>query len=281
MPPKKTAALAVVSDPKFIAARTQGIRISSPLADMVESLEIHNEDDFLEADNILAQIRHGRAVWATKIDPIKSPLKRAQDAAKQAMDGVKALDAEIDLPMERLELQVKGKMAEYRREEDRQIEAAKLEQERKARELEAEAHRKELASAHAQTAQMKARLEQARADLAAQAEEVRGEAEDIKPTAAANSSTRWTDKCRIEDIGKFLASMMDIGGNGDTVVCVADYTPSDGVYKMKEPPLSLFTHPKVMAAIQVELNKIFAATPGVVKSWPGIVVFKDVSIAGR
>lgn len=266
---KNTATALVLTDPKLVAARTEGIKMSSSLAEAVDAITIIDEDSYVDADGMLGQIRNVRAKWRVKVDPIISPLKRAIDAAKLAMAGAKKLDEDIDGPMAELEAAIKEKMRYYKLvDEPKKLQAKRDEETRLAREAQEEADRKDIAAQNARTAGMRARLEEARATLQVQAAVHEEAAEDIKPVQAASSSARFTEKCRITDLEKFLKGMQE-------------YTSADGVMKMQHPPYKLLRREKVMAAIQVELNKVWSSTPGVVKSWPGVEVYKDVSIAGR
>lgn len=269
MATKRKPSALVLTDPKLVAARTEGIKIASPLSDAVDAIAIKDEDSYLDADNMLGQIRHARAKWRVKMDPILQPLKRAIDAAKLAMEGAKQLDGDIDGPMAELEVKVKEKMRFYKLvDEPRMLREKQAEADAEIQADLREAERKDEQAQHATTAGMRARLEQARVALLTRVEETQESVEDIRPVQAASSTARFTKKCRIKNLEVFLKGMQE-------------YSSADGVMKMAHPPYELLRREKVMAAIQVELNKLWSTTPGVVKSWPGIEEFDDVNIAGR
>lgn len=269
--PRAAKAVVIVPPPSqaLVNVRTQGLTLMSPLRPLVDSLKvIEDQDQYLEADLSLGRIANARAILKTKIDPIRVPLKVALDAAKQAMEGVKALNTELDGPLEEMETTIKSAMKTFKLMEARQIEERRLLETAEANRLRDEAAAKERAAEGAKTAQMKAKLQQQRADLEAQAEVVQQQA--ITPTAVKGgaSSDRWTEKVRITD----LAALVN---------CMVDYQPHADIYRKGEAPWSLLNNPRVLAAIQIELNKIFDSQPGIVATWAGVESYKDVTIARR
>lgn len=274
---RETVDMPATTEAKMLSVRTQGIKLQEPIGDLVSSLtadfaNANTIDDlqafYHEADHVLSQVVHNRAVWRTKMDPVLAPYLKILEEAKEGIKGAKALDGDIDGPMERQEEAVKRLMKDSKLKERQLLEEAREADRVEAQRKRDEAARKEAQSKAAATPQMKARLDTARAKLEEEAVAIEDAAEELQPVKAASSSDRWKEKCVIEDMGKFIAAMQD-------------YPSTDHVYKMKTPPLSILQDPKVMAAIQVVMNRIWAGTPGVVKSWPGVKVFEDVTIAKR
>lgn len=269
-------------DLALVKARSEGMQIVSPLQPLVMRLVIKSSEDYLAADTVLARIKNARKLWATKIDPIRDPIDRAIKDLKESLTGIKALDVEVDGPLELLEAKVRTKMKDYKTEELRLIEDARRLQEEDARRLREQAERAAQQARIAKTPQMKAKLEQVRADLEVQATIT--EEDYDKPVQGGTTSTRVVQKVRIVDPVAFVASL-------------EDYAPRADLYRMEHPPLTVLTHKihKIRATGQTELvedesaldvmraevSKIFAVQPGVVQSWPGVEVYDDVIIASH
>lgn len=283
MPAKKAATplpATQPANPALVRARTEGIQLVSPLTPAVNAMmgkTIVDAEDYIHADALLARIKTARALWATKIEPIRGPIDKAITELKNSLVGIKALDAEVDGPLEMLQEKVRRAMTSYKIEEARQIQAAKEEQEVEARRLRAEADRKAAQAASAKTPQMKAKLEQARADLEVHANTV--QANTPTPVQGASSSTRSVQKVRIIDPVAFVAALKA-------------YTPRAGIYELGHPPLTILTHKTLrtgemreedspLDAMRSEVSKIFSSQPGVVATWPGIQIFDDIIIASH
>lgn len=279
MPRKAATALPATQppNPALVRARTEGIQLVSPLKPAVDALVIVDAEGYINADALLARIKTARALWASKIAPIRGPIDKAITELKNSLVGIKALDAEVDGPLEMLQEKVRREMTGYKIEEQREIQEAQAVQDEKAARFRAEADRKALQATQAKTPQLRAKLEQARADLEATATLV--EAQTPTPVQGASSSTRSVQKVRISDPVAFVAALKA-------------YQPRAGIYELGHPPLTILTHKTLRSgeqreedspldAMRAEVSKIFSVQPGVVASWPGVEVFDDVIIASH
>lgn len=264
-------------NPALVKARTEGIQLVSPLKPAVDALVIVDGEGYIHADALLSRIKTARALWATKIAPIRGPIDKAITELKNSLVGIKALDSEVDGPLEVLQEKVRRAMAEYKIEEAREIREAQEEKDRQAARIREEARKKEQQAIAAKTPQLKAKLEQARADLEATATLV--ETNVPTPVQAASSATRWVTKVRISDPVKFVAALKS-------------YTPRAGIYELGHPPLTILTHKTLrngemreddspLDAMRAEVSKIFSVQPGVVQTWPGVEVYDDPIIASH
>jgi hypothetical protein len=245
--------------------RAQGLQLLTPLTQGVNTLRVITATDYLDADEWLGRVRNARAKWKAMLDPISAPIARMKADLKLAETGVKRLNAEVDEPLATLELRVKDAMRQFKLEEQRQLQAAREQEEREERERQRqleEVRRKEEA---AKTAPMRAKLADARAKLEAEQEAAATEVVDLNPIVkGASSSVRTSRKPRITDLGAFISA-------------IADYAPQAGIYRMGQPPLSMLTPEMFQSA----LTAMWRAQPGVVESWPGVEVIEDITIAGR
>lgn len=266
-------------NPEMIKKRAEGMTLIAPLRPKVVSLNIQTEEHYLLADALLSEIKTKRAIWATKVDPIREPILKAIEELKLSMAGVKALDDEVDSPLAMLEADVKQKMKDYKVLEAVRIREAKQLQDESARLLREEAQKKLLAETAAKTPQMKAKLAEARANLETQAQIAEMPTHETTAVRGVSSTSRTVQKVRIKDLDGFLNSL-------------ASYQPVAGVYKMGVPPVTLLTmHTKrdgeqvpegsAVDKIEAEIAKIYSTQPGVVASWPGVELYDDVIIAGR
>lgn len=226
--------------PSIQKARTEGLALIDPLQTAVTDMTITNEDQYLVADAMLGRIQAARKRWTARIGLIIDPLWEALKSGRE-------LKNEVDKPLEVLEGQVKQAMKTFKLEEQRQIQAAKDEEDR----LRNEAARKEQAATVAKTAPMKARLEQARQQLEDKADDA--SAKQI-PVAANASSTRATKKWRVTSGKKLILAI------------AAGVVP--------EMAVSINT---------VGINQLFRAKggPDALAEWPGIEVYDDIDIVGR
>lgn len=266
-------------NPEMVKKRAEGMTLITPLTPKVLALHIQTNEDYLLADALLSEIKTKRAIWATKLDPIRIPLLKAIAELKLSLEGTKSLDAEVDGPMGELEATVKRHMVDFKIEEARQIRERQRLQDETAKVIREQAEQKRVAEQKAATPQMKARLAQARADLETQAQIVESQTEETTPVRGVSSTVRTQQKVRVANVGLFLTALKA-------------YAPVSGVYRMAAPPLTLLTmHTKrdgeqvpegsAIDKIEAEITKIFSTQPGVVASWPGVELFDDVIIAGR
>lgn len=277
----RTAALKKVTiEPpaQIVKVRAEGISLITPLKPLVDRLTITDPESYLAADGLLARIRNARALWVTKLEPIRGPLQRAIAAAKEAVkhakdaaQGADQLHADVDGPLAQLEGDVKQAMIAYKVEERRQLQAAEEERQRAAQTIRDEAARKAIAAVAAKTPQMQARLREQQAALEVQAAEVLTQ-DMAEPVKGASSNDRTTAKVRIVDLLAFIHA-------------AEDYHPQAGVYRMGHPPLR--SHNKrgelmeLIEVVQARLNELYREQPGVVKSWPGVEEYDDIIIARR
>lgn len=289
---KKQTAL-ITPDPALVKARAEGYKIVDPLrskvlsfgplgqAGRILSATIKTAEDYTKADAMLGELRQARLAWSAKLEPIRSPIDRAMDELKKSLVGIKDLDKDVDGPLTDMENALKEGMRLFKMEEVRLLAAKKEEDEREARRLRDEEAALARKSEAAKTPQLKARLDAARAQTAAQASQVERESQETVPIRGTSSSARTQKKIRIADVPTFLASLKD-------------YAPRAGVYQMGHPPLSLLTHKihkakqggvelvengSALEVVLTEIMKLYAIQPGVVKSWPGVAEYDDVTIA--
>lgn len=281
---KKAIATAPAVPPQtFVQTRTKGLQLLNALQppSLLKVTSIDTQEGYLEMDAVLARIKNTRAQWTLAMEPISGPLTRAiahQKAAlaeaKKAAEGATQLFNEVAAQLDRIEAHCKSLMQAFKVEEARQIREAELTQAREAQQLRDEAQRRAIQAAAAKTPQLKARLEQQRADLERQAEEVASEPVlEMQPVKGASSTSRTLQKPVVQDTLAFLHAMQD-------------YESDAGVYRMGTPPLTVMNHKKQEVAALVEvvharLMDLYREQPGVVASWPGVVIVDDIQIANR
>lgn len=244
--------------PTVTQMKQEGLILINPLRRQVQSLTITDEVSYLRADTLLGRVALARKTWAGKMAPILVPLKKAITEAKKAMEGAKSLDAEVDGPLAQMESDLKGQMRDYKIEEARLIQEA---QDKEAAQI-AETNRLLAEAAEAdrvavtanKSAPMKARLAKARADaLVEQAETIQAAAEPApEAVKGTSSSTRTTPSWRIIDKAAFVK----------------------GVAAGKIP----------LEAVEVwnaAVNKQFRDDPAMMKWWPGVELYDEVTIVRR
>ncbi len=226
--------------PSIQKAKTEGLALIDPLREAVTAMVITTEDDYLVADAMLGRIQAARKRWTARIGLIIDPLWEALKSGRE-------LKNEVDKPLETLEGQVKAAMKSFKLEEQRQIQAARDEEDR----LRREADQKDIAVTQAKTAPMKARLELARQQLEDKADDA--SAKQI-PVAANASATRASKKWRVVDQAAFIK----------------------GLASGKIPAMAITIN-------TVGINQIFKQQGGhdIVAAYPGIEVFDDIDIVGR
>lgn len=170
--------------------KAEAQRLTSPLAAAVGALQVTNNEEYQEADTLLARIRAARKTWGDRLEKIIRPIRTG-------LDEIYALNREGDKPLAALEDGVKHKMKVFKLEEQRQLQAAQNEQDRLNREAD-EARRRAEAAA---TPQLAGRLmnQAARAEQKAQTVYLN----TPLPVAAAQSTTRPVKGIRVKDPIKF------------------------------------------------------------------------------
>lgn len=261
----KKAPVVPVTIPNTLTVRTQGAQLLTPLTRGVQALSVRTATQYLDADEWLGRIRNARARWVQLMEPIVGPNERALKELKDQQKGIKTLNAEVDGPLEQLEMRVKGEMKAFKIIEQQQIEERRQAQEEEAAALRREAQVKAMREAEAKTAPMKAKLAEQRAVLEAKAVAVESDPDvDLNPVKGAGSVSRKVPKVRITDLTTFLAAMQD-------------YAPKADLYEFWHPPQSLIDVEALTSAVMA----IYRKQPGIVKSWPAIEEYTDVIIAGR
>lgn len=226
--------------PSIQKARDEGLSLIDPLRAAVAEMHITTEDEYLVADAMLGRIQAARKRWSARIGLIIDPLWEALKSGRE-------LKNEVDKPLEEFEGKVKVAMKSFKLEEQRQIQAAKDEEDR----LRQEAEQKEQAAAAAKTVPMKERLNEARRKMEDKADDA--SAKQI-PVAANASATRMSKKWRVTDADAFIKGV------------------------------SLGVIPQMALSVNtVGVNGIFKAKGGheVVAAWPGVEVYDDIDIVGR
>lgn len=281
---KATPVAPAVSQPHPIVK--EGLMLLRPLKSLVSGITVASQEDYLIADSYLARVKTARAQWALRTSPIITPAKEALAKQKESLAAAEALHHEVDDPLLELEGEIKKVMKDYKLKEIMDKRAADEETAR----LQREADQKRLEAEQAKTAGARKLRESIAEELEEQAQEVQAAVEP--QIMGVSSSARATQKVRIQDFVAFLRGLKD-------------YAPKAGLWQMGHPPLSLltakmdrkanllppqrdenddelpFSPDSAAAAVEVELRKIFAVQPGVVKSWPGIEIYDDVTIANR
>lgn len=227
----------------LVKVEVKGSKLITPLRDAVEELTVTTEEEYQQADELLATIRQARRQWAAEIEPVLTPLRLAKTAAD-------ALNRKIDVPLGELEASVKATMKDYKVQEAAEIarEQARIDaaQSKIQAQLEDTAAR-ELA---AKTKQMRERLATKRTHLEEQAEAVEAEA----PVAirAAHSSTRIISRWRIVDMDAFIKGV--VSGAIPKGVLMLDYA---------------------------FMNKHHLTGRDSMAGWPGCELYDDTVIVGR
>lgn len=236
--------------PDAVEVRIQGLKLLTPLRPLIAALSVTDADSYLEADGLLGRVKHARATWVAKFGPILQPLKAAEKNIKQALRGAKDLDAEVDGPLEQMELSIKEAMRQYKLKEQLQLQEAEEERRRKVEAMRLEAEEKERKALLAKTPQMKAKLAQSRQDLLIAAELV--EDEPVTPIRGAASTSRSVRKWRVKDMKALLRGVL----SGEV--------PAD-----------------VIVTADPVIGRYWSSDRAIVEAWPGMEGFDDVIIARR
>jgi hypothetical protein len=194
---KTTAAPSVLPariDPQ--AEKQEALKLAQPLVDAVQVLSVTTEEEYQEADGILARVRSARKVWGDRLEKIIRPIRTG-------LDELYTLNREGDRPFQVLEDSIKAKMKDFKVAELRRIQAAAAEEDR----LKREAEEKARAAEAAKTPQMRGRLESQAAQLEQKAAAVAWSAPT--PVAAVSSVTRQTKGWRIKDEDAFYKGLAE------------------------------------------------------------------------
>lgn len=233
------------------AHREKGLQLIAPLQRETRALSITDEPSYLRADGLLGRVVTARRTWAALLSPVTAPLKRALTAAKEAMEGARDLNREIDGPMEEMERRIKDAMKDYKIEERYRLLEAQRAREAEEQRIAQEAQALEERARAARTAPMRERLAKRREDLVRQAEVLEQQPEPT-PVVASTSTTRTTPSWRIADLHLFLAAVI----RGDI--------PDNAV-----------------AVDRVLVQAMFRDNPAAVGAWPGVELYDEVIIVRR
>lgn len=228
-------------------AKKEGLNLIPSLQEEVGGLAITSEDDYLRADTLLSDIARARKTWTAKLAPIRDPLKQAVSAAKQAQKAADDLFKEVDTPLDSLENKVRLSMKGYRQEELRLIQAKQEEQQRIQREIDRAAE----VEAYGRTSTQRAKATATREVLEEKQAEVFNDTP--VPVQVEGSGARVSKKIRPSDPAKLLRFIAD---NYDVLFDCAE-------------------------VVQSALNKRFKDDPEGMASWPGVVIYDDVTIVRR
>lgn len=215
-----------------------------PIEAKIKALsEIQSPEEYQEMDAFLGTIQTMRRAWKEKMEPIIRPIR-------QGLDGLYALNREIDTPLEKAEKSVKSFMEDWKREELRQ---ARLLEQEQAQE------RQRLADEQAALEERlaKARTNTQRQSILAKQEELTEESEQVESTmftrtTATNSGARTIPSWRNVNMTATL----------------------QGILRGEIP----------MEAIMLDvpaINAVHKVDPELVTSWPGFEGYEAVQIVGR
>jgi len=223
---------------------------TAPVISRANSLKVADPQSYALADSFLSKLVAARKTVKTRlariIDPIKDALKEAQSLLK-----------EVDAPLETAELTVRGRMRDYKLEEARLENLAKIQRDLDAARLRREADAKALAESKAKTQQMRDKLAAQRAELETQAD-VAQTAPSPQLATSAKTGTRTVKVPKVTDIYALLEA---IG--------------SQRLYGGQPIPIELVV--VSMSAIK----QLYKLSPGRVEKWPGIEMIDDIQIVHR
>lgn len=239
----------IVKPPPVVAQAQREMALVIPaLTSEVVAITINTEDDYLQADVVLAKVRTAKKTWVDRLEAIIRP-------ARQSLDLLYDLNRDGVKPLEKLEGQLKTAMADYKTQERRQLEAAQRAKEEEDQRIADALQATQEAEAKARTAPMRAKLAAAREALENQ-QQAAAEEPVSAPVQANHSTTRAVKRIRPTDMGKILMAI------------IAGKVPYD-----------------VVQVNQVVLNSYLKITPEAkylpVTEWPGVEVYDDTQIVGR
>ena len=150
-----------------------------PIKEKAEGLIIATDDDNISAANFLMTIKE-------MIKKVKEKFAPAKDNAWKAHKAITALESEILMPLEKAELNLKGKMVAFEREAEKERRRLQDIQDAKARQVEAEAQK-----AAEQAAKLADKGKDEKAEVKTQvAETLQVKADEIRQTVIVSPMTR-------------------------------------------------------------------------------------------
>lgn len=242
----------IVSEDTLVQQRQQGLTLLTPLKQSVLDLDVKTAADYTSADSLLSRIRGAKASWLGRINPVIEPIRAG-------LDLLYGLRKDIVDPLDNLEVQVKSAMAEFKKQEAKQLRAAQEERERQEAELLAAALQKEERESQAKTKQLREKLQQQRAELEQKLATSKA-TESPAPIKVAGSSVRTTKKWRVISIAHLAHHILGRDGNVSIdpelmSLLTIDTAQMDAYFKLCKPPVGMWL--------------------------PGVEVYEDVTIAGR
>lgn len=254
-PKALTAIAATVPPSQLDGARTALSPKTAAVLIEISTLTVASNEDYADADLLLARVRQARKLVADKTEPIISPIY-------QGLQALYAFRRELDKPLENAEKAVKAKMAGWQESERRRIEAerdaARREELRKQREA-AEAQRlAEEAARNARTQKQREEAAQAAANAARIAEEAASatqvaiEASREKVVTGVASKVTVIKRPVVTDMTRFIAAV--VAG--------------------EVPEICLMVNEEVM-------EEYWKQDRGLVSVWPGVSVEEVTRVGGK
>lgn len=227
-------------------ARQEALTVSAPVRARVQSLQVTDEGSYAVADDLLSKIRHASKAVETRMDKILDPINESRREALK-------LKHELMDPLELLEQSVRGKMKDFRMEEQRQIRMKEDERRAETARLQSEIDEKQRKEDAAKSKILRERLAAQRQELEDAVIRTRTAAPSA-PIEAANSGTRTIKRWRVTDI----VALYSAAGDPNSIV------PGD-IFQVNDQAI----------------NRYFNEDSAAVSIWPGIEVYDDIQIVSR
>jgi hypothetical protein len=231
-----------------------GLALVNPLVQQLDSLEVVDEGSYLLADQLLGKIRNARKTWGLIWDRIQEKVVKPQ---REALDGVYAINREVDGPLERGERLLKAAMTDYKNEERERIARETAERERKALQLQQEIEAAEQAKARVSSPAARGAITRNINRLESQQQSVM-EATPL-PVLGTASSTRTVTVIELESLPAFAVAL--------TVGSLKDY------------PIRQLVINAVNSVLKSE-GRTTELKEGMSK-WPGCKLVEHTQIVGR
>lgn len=236
--------VAKTTPPHLVKTKVEGTRLLTPLQQAVSDLAIVSEEDYQEADLILARIDRGLKEWDLKMEKILAPLRDAKAGADE-------LKRDVRRPLEALRTSLVTDMREYKRQELAEQARAEAEAAAQLAEVNTELEAVATREAEAPTQSLRSRLARKREELEAQAETIIEESTPA-PVQTDHSTVRSVKKWRMVDATAAMKAMM------------AQKIPA------------IFTLDTAAIQAHIRANGIESLA-----GWPGFVVEDDIIIASK
>ena len=180
----------ITADKELEKTKKEALIQSRPLLTQATALLVVDEPSYIAADDLRSKIKASRKVFWDRITKAVTP-------AYQALQELYSIRNDLTKPLDDADVVITDKMKAFKR-----IEAERVREEERRRELEAAKLREQAAEKlrreeTAKTTQMQAKLAMQREALEEKAEEV--ETRPIETVKAANSGTRSVLKIRVLD----------------------------------------------------------------------------------